>query len=111
MLFSEKVVLVTGASSGIGRAAAIAFAKEGATLMLADVNAEGGGETVQMVKALGANASYITCDVSHEGEVKSMHDAVIERYKRLDIALNNAGLGGEIAPVHAQEEAVFDSVM
>lgn len=111
MLFTEKVVLVTGASSGIGRAAAIAFAKEGAKLMLADVNAEGGGETVQLVKALGAEASYITCDVSHEGEVKSMHDAVIQHYGRLDIALNNAGVGGDIAPVHAQEESVFDLVM
>jgi NAD(P)-dependent dehydrogenase (short-subunit alcohol dehydrogenase family) len=111
MLFSNKVVVVTGASSGIGRAAALAFAKEGAILFLADVNAEGGGETVQLVKALGAEASYITCDVSHEGEVKTLHDAIIQQHGRLDIALNNAGVGGEIAPVHAQEESVFDMVM
>jgi NAD(P)-dependent dehydrogenase (short-subunit alcohol dehydrogenase family) len=111
MLFQGQVVLVTGASSGIGRAAAMAFAREGAKLMLADVNAEGGAETVQMVKEWGADVSYMTCDVSHEGEVKALLDAVVQHYGSLDVALNNAGVGGKMTPVQFQEEETFDLVM
>jgi NAD(P)-dependent dehydrogenase (short-subunit alcohol dehydrogenase family) len=111
MLFQGQVVLITGASSGIGRAAALAFAKEGARLMLADVNAEGGAETVQLAKELGAEAAYITCDVSRDNEVKAMLDAVIQHFGQLDVALNNAGVGGQMTPIQLQEEATFDLVM
>jgi NAD(P)-dependent dehydrogenase (short-subunit alcohol dehydrogenase family) len=111
MLFQGQVVLITGASSGIGRAAALAFAKEGARLMLADVNADGGAETVRLAKELGAEAAYITCDVSSNNEVKAMLDAVVQHFGHLDVAVNNAGVGGEFAPLHEQEEATFDFVM
>lgn len=111
MLFQGQVVLITGASSGIGRAAAVAFAKEGARLMLADVNAEGGAETAQLAREFSADVAYITCDVSRDNEVKTMLDAVIQHFGHLDVAVNNAGVGGQMMPIQMQDEATFDFVM
>jgi NAD(P)-dependent dehydrogenase (short-subunit alcohol dehydrogenase family) len=89
-----KIALITGGSSGIGRASALIFAREGAKLVIADISIEGGEETVKMVKATGGKAIFIKTDVSLEADVKAMVDKTVETYGRLDCAFNNAGVGG-----------------
>ena len=92
--FSEKVALVTGGASGIGKVAAQIFAREGAKVVIAtDKNIQGGEETVSLVKENGGEASFVKCDVSNAGEVEAMIDFCVQTYGRLDYAFNNAGIG------------------
>lgn len=111
MLFENKVVFITGASSGIGRATALAFAKEGAKLLLADVNDEGAAETVKMVEELGGTVSYLKTNVGNPKEVKAAIDAAVSRYSGLDIAINNAGIGGSFERFQDASEEMFDQIM
>ena len=87
-----KVALVTGGSSGIGRASAIAFARNGAKVIVADINVEGGQETEKIIKQAGGDAIFIKTDVSKASEVEAMINKTIEKYGRLDCAHNNAGI-------------------
>jgi len=87
-----KVALVTGASGGIGRAAALVFARSGASVLICDVNEAGGAETVAMVEAAGGKAAFQRCDVSKADEVKAMVAAAVSTFGGLDCAFNNAGL-------------------
>lgn len=91
----DKVAIVTGASSGIGRAVALAFAREGVKVAVSDVNVEGGQETVHLIKEQGGEAVFIKCDVSSAAEVKALVDGTVAAFGRLDFACNNAGIGGE----------------
>ena len=93
----DKVVIVTGGSQGIGRASALIFAREGAKVVVADVQAEGGEETVRMVKEAGGEAVFVQTDVSKEDQVKAMVAMTIEVYGKLDCAFNNAGVESENA--------------
>lgn len=101
MKVKEKriVALVTGGSSGIGRASALAFAREGATVAIADVAIDTGEETARMIKQNGGQAMFVPCDVSKAVEVKAMIDKIVEVYGRLDWALNNAGIEGALLPI------------
>ena len=90
--FEGKVALVTGASGGIGRATALAFAQSGAAVLVSDVNDAGGAETAAMIEAAGGKARYQRCDVSDGAQVKAMVAAAVEHFGRLDFALNNAGI-------------------
>lgn len=92
--FENKVVIVTGAGSGIGRATAIAFAQEGAQVVVSDFHEKEGQETVSQIRSHGAEASFIKCDVSQEAEVKELVEKTIQQYGRLDCAYNNAGIEG-----------------
>ncbi|SNQ45256.1 2,5-dichloro-2,5-cyclohexadiene-1,4-diol dehydrogenase [Frankia canadensis] len=92
-LVAGKVALVTGAASGIGRASAMAFAREGAMVTVADVDADGGAETVRLVEAAGGEAIFVRCDIADEDDVRSAVAVTVERFGRLDCAHNNAGLG------------------
>jgi NAD(P)-dependent dehydrogenase (short-subunit alcohol dehydrogenase family) len=92
--FENKVVIVTGASSGIGRATALAFGQEGAKVIVSDVNEDEGQKTVDMIKNINGEASFIRCDVSKENEVKELVEKTIEKYGSLDCAYNNAGIEG-----------------
>lgn len=95
--FKGKVALVTGASSGIGRAAALAFAREGANVVIADILTEGASQTARMVEDFGRKALFIQCDVSREDEVRNVMNKTIETFGRLDCAFNDAGIEGKQA--------------
>ena len=92
--FENKVVLVTGGGSGIGRATSVAFAREGAKVAIADVNLSGAEETARMIEDTGGDASVFEVDVSKADQVSSMIDKIVQSYGRLDCAFNNAGIAG-----------------
>ena len=94
-LVEGKIALVTGAGSGIGRASALAFVREGAKVLVADVNDAGGQETVKLIEQAGGEAVFQHCDISNEAEVEAMVAKVVEAFGRLDCAYNNAGAPGE----------------
>src|SRR5215471_14711441 len=89
-----KVALVTGGASGIGRATALTFAREGAKLVVADLNADGGHQTVHMITEQGGEAIFVKTDVSKAVEVQALISKAVETYGRLDCAHNNAGISG-----------------
>jgi NAD(P)-dependent dehydrogenase (short-subunit alcohol dehydrogenase family) len=95
----KKVAVITGASSGIGRATAIRFAGEGASVVVADLNRDGGEATVRDCKEHGGNAVFQLTDVAREENIKSAIDRAVKEYGRLDIIYNNAGLGGAVGPI------------
>lgn len=100
-----KVVLITGGGSGIGRATAMAFAKKGAIVAVADVSVSDGEKTIQMIKPDCSQAIFIKCDVSNSTEVQAMINEVISKYDHLDYAFNNAGIVGEKAPITEYPES------
>lgn len=103
--FEGKVALVTGASSGIGEATAKAFADHGAKVLLADIDVERGQAVAAQISEAGGEASFVKTDVSNAAEVKAMVATAIERYGRLDLAHNNAGIvGGGATVVDMPEE-------
>ena len=106
-----KVALITGAGSGIGRASALAFAREGAKVAAADIVVEGGEETVRMVKEAGGEAFFIKVDVSNAADVEAMVNAVVDTYGRIDCAYNNAGIEGRLASTDEYPEDMFDKVI
>lgn len=90
-----KVALITGAGSGIGRASALLFAKEGARIVVADFVPEGGNETVKMIKEAGGEASFVEVNVSRPPDVQRMIQTALDTCGRLDIVFNNAGIQGK----------------
>jgi len=92
MEFQGKVVVVTGASKGIGKAAALAFAHEGARVAVADMDRPAGESVVQEIEALGREALFVQVDVSREDQVQAMVQNVLDRWGRLDVLVNNAGI-------------------
>ena len=89
-----KVALVTGGASGIGRATALAFAREGAKLIIADMQEDGGHQTVHMITENGGEAIFVKTDITQAVEVQALISTAVETYGRLDCAHNNAGISG-----------------
>jgi NAD(P)-dependent dehydrogenase (short-subunit alcohol dehydrogenase family) len=98
-MLKNKVVLVTGAASGIGRAIALVAAREGARLVLSDLDAHEGNETVQQVRAVGTEALFAESDAGKSDDAQALVDQAMAHYGRLDVACNNAGIGGASAPL------------
>ena len=98
MSFQGKVAIVTGASSGIGKSVAELYAREGAAVILSDVNQELGEETTNQIRKAGGEAAFVLTDVSQPTDCERMVNAALERYGRLDYACNNAGVSGEQNP-------------
>ena len=99
MMLKNKVALVTGASSGIGRAVALVWAREGARVVVSDMNRAGGEETVALVRAQGGDAIFLAADVGQPKDAQSLVEQTVAHYGRLDVACNNAGIGGPSAPI------------
>lgn len=98
-MLKNKVALVTGASSGIGRAVALVWAREGARVVVSDRDREGGEQTVSLVRAKGGEAIFVAADVGQPKDAQSLVEQAVAKYGRLDVACNNAGIGGPSAPV------------
>jgi NAD(P)-dependent dehydrogenase (short-subunit alcohol dehydrogenase family) len=110
---SSQVVLITGALTGIGRAAAIAFAKKGAKVMIAGRRDEVGKTLAKELRSLGSEAEYINADVRKEDDIRNLVDKTVARFGRLDVAVNNAGTEGQVGPITDQTAesyaATFDT--
>lgn len=98
MMLKDKVAVVTGAGSGIGRAVALAMAREGARVMVSDLNVEGGQETLELLKAQGADALFEAADVGNVEHHRQLVARTVAHFGRLDVACNNAGVGGARLP-------------
>ena len=109
--FQGQVALVTGGSSGIGRAAAVAFAAEGASVVVAARREVESEETVQLIRDAGGEAIAVRTDVAVASDVESLVDRTVEAYGRLDCAFNNAGTSGGSGPIHEVEEDAWDQVL
>jgi NAD(P)-dependent dehydrogenase (short-subunit alcohol dehydrogenase family) len=96
--FVGKVALVTGGSSGIGRVASEFYAREGAKVVVSDIDEKGGDETVKLIEQKGGEAVFIRTDVSKHEECKNLVEKTVNKFGRLDFACNNAGIGGAISP-------------
>ena len=108
----SKVALVTGGSSGMGRATALIFAREGAKVVVADMNSEGGEDTVSMIKGAGGEAIFVHADVSSADDVEAMVNKAVETYGRLDCAHNNAGIEGTVGlRTHEYPEDAWGQLM
>src|ERR1700750_1376901 len=110
---NNRVVLITGALTGIGRSTALAFAREGARIVISGRHEEEGEELVGVLRKLGAEAEFVRSDVRHEEDVRSLVDKTVARFGRLDVAVNTAGTEGKSSPVTEQSAesyaATFDT--
>ena len=106
-----KVVFITGGNSGIGKACAIEAAKEGAKVAVADLHRPRHEKTMREVSATGADAFFVPVDVTDTASVQSAVFATVEKFGRLDVALNNAGIGGTYTDIHDMEEEAWDRVI
>jgi NAD(P)-dependent dehydrogenase (short-subunit alcohol dehydrogenase family) len=111
MDFSGKVAVITGAANGIGRAAALAFAAQGAKIVAVDRDAEGAARVAKTIQQQGGDALPVGADVTQSGDVERYVKAATDAYGRIDCFFNNAGIEGTVGPVASYDEAVFDAVI
>lgn len=109
--FAEAVAVVTGGGSGIGRMTAVEFAKRGTSVVIADVNIKGGEETVTEIEDADGDALFVEADVTDPDDTQTMVDTTVEEYGRLDYAFNNAGIGGDQAPITDYSPETWENVI
>ena len=109
--FEGKVALITGGGLGIGRATALAFARDGAKVVIGNRNVESGAEVVAAIQDAGGEASFLRTDVSSEDDVRALVEHAVETYGRLDVAFNNAGVEGQGGPTTDETEENYHYVM
>ncbi len=110
-LVQDKIALVTGGGSGIGRATALTFAREGAKVVVADIVVTGGEETVQLIHAAGGESIFVKADMANASDIEAMVQKVVATYGRLDCAHNNAGIEGATGRTADYSEAEWDRVI
>jgi NAD(P)-dependent dehydrogenase (short-subunit alcohol dehydrogenase family) len=110
-ILKDKVALVTGATSGIGRETAILFGKEGAKVVVAGRRKEEGEEVAALIRKAGGTAKFIQTDVSKEDQVEHLINETVAAFGTLNIAFNNAGTEGKFGPLNEQTEAIFDETI
>ena len=110
-LLQDKVCMVTGGSSGIGRATSLVFAREGARVVVSDVNESAGEETVRSISEAGGEAMFVRADVSRRGDGELLVVRAVEAYGRLDCAFNNAGVAGPQVETHEYPEDAWEKVI
>ncbi|HET9056720.1 MAG TPA: SDR family oxidoreductase [Chitinophagaceae bacterium] len=110
-IFEGKVAIVTGGSFGIGRATALAFARRGAKVVVADWVEDKNNETIKLIKSVGGEAIFVQCDVSSSIEVRNLIEKTVARYGRIDYAFNNAGIEGHTANTHECTEDNWDKTI
>ncbi len=110
-MLEGKCTLITGAGAGIGRGAALTFARHGARVAVVDIAPESGAETVKLIKAEGGDAIFVKCNVAREAEVKAMVDQVVATFGRLDCAFNNAGVETSLELLADDTEESFDHLI
>jgi NAD(P)-dependent dehydrogenase (short-subunit alcohol dehydrogenase family) len=111
MNLQDKVVLVTGGASGIGRATSIAFARKGAKVAIADIDGRGGEETLGMIQQAGGEAIFAGCDVSAAADVETLIDRIVAKYGRLDCAANIAAIEGSPRRIDQVPDDEFDRII
>ena len=111
MILQDKVLLITGGTSGIGRATAVAFGEAGAKVVLSGRREAEGEETAALIRDTGAECLFVRSDVSDEAEVQALVEKTIATYGRLDCAFNNAGIEPSLKPLHEQSIEDFDKLM
>jgi NAD(P)-dependent dehydrogenase (short-subunit alcohol dehydrogenase family) len=109
--FTGKVAFVTGAANGIGRAAALAFARQGGSVVVTDVSEQNNQETARMIQELGGQALAVRCDVSRADDIQRALNATIETFGRLDFGFNNAGIEYTIKPAADVTEEEWDRII
>ncbi|MFC0214975.1 SDR family NAD(P)-dependent oxidoreductase [Paenibacillus chartarius] len=110
MRLKDKVTLITGSGSGIGKSSALRFAREGAAVIVNDLDLAKGEETVQEIRSAGGEAVFLQADVTNPESVRSLVDGAIARYGRIDVLFNNAGISG-VGAIHEVEPEAWDRVM
>jgi len=111
MKFKDKVAIVTGAASGIGRATSILLANEGCHVALSDIDQKGLTETHELIKDAGHHSEIVLCNVTDRSEVRRLFNGVVERQGQLDIAVNNAGIGGALLFTHEYPDDLYEKVI
>ena len=109
--FAEKVVLITGGTSGIGRATAVAFAEQGANVVISGRREAEGAESVSLIQKAGGQGLFVRGDVSEESEIETLVAKTLERFGRLDFAFNNAGVGGDVRATMTATADIYNRIM
>ena len=110
MKLTDKVAIITGAASGMGKAMAILFAQEGASVVLADIDDTGGEQTVCAIISANGKAVFVHTDVSKPSDVKNLVNAALDEFPKIDILVNNAGIFMKMTPVEEIDESIWDRI-